>query len=384
MYFGNNKNRYLFFLLLFFIFFPIFCLAETRCYCYESSSDPDGGAGRYFSINCPDENCDEGDCRYYQCAPDTVPITEIRDYQAQTQSDKLKKQIEITTPVLQVDIGDTSIQFDPVKCSAGTDCEIPWLAQYIKVIFQYLVGLAAIISAAVVLFGGFIWLTSFGSPEKVKQAKDYIVGAFVGLFLALFSYLILFTINPDLVNLKPITIRVVSPLLAKVGAQKLGAPKPAANGAVPSTSGQCSQPRSAGESLPAQITSYCYPNRNDYSSDDEFLCDLAMQCTCPAGRDSSKTCNPGGRSWHPCNTFDWNNTPYCNQTASGQAPRSDLVAADPSCYPMGTQICIEGKTYSVGDTGGWIKGDHFDLWNANCSEAREVNRTVQVTVGSCQ
>ncbi len=211
---GNNKNRYLFFLLLFFIFAPIFCLAETRCYCYESSSDPDGGAGRYFSINCPDENCDEGDCRYYQCAPDTVPITEIRDYQAQTQSDKLKKQIEITTPVLQVDIGDTSIQFDPVKCSAGTDCEIPWLAQYIKVIFQYLVGLAAIASAAVILFGGFVWLTSFGSPEKVKQAKDYIVGAFVGLFLALFSYLILFIVNPNLVNFKPFSILSVSPLSA--------------------------------------------------------------------------------------------------------------------------------------------------------------------------
>jgi 3D (Asp-Asp-Asp) domain-containing protein len=289
------------------------------------------------------------------------------------------------TPLVQVEIGDTVIQFDPVQCSPGTDCSIPWLAQYIKVIYQYLVGLAAIIAAVVFLFGGFIWLTSFGSPEKVNKAKEYMTGAFTGLFLALFSYLILFTINPELVNLKPIVIRIVSPLLAELGEQKLGDPKPSATGAKPQTAGQCREPRAAGTSVPAQITSYCKPQRSDreYRSDDEFYCDLAMQCTCPAGRDQSKVCNPGRREWHPCNPFDYQNTPYCNQTASGQPPGTGLVAADLSCYPMGSKVCIEGSTYEVGDIGGWIDGDHFDLWNEDCDVARGVNRTVTASAGAC-
>ncbi|MFA6322609.1 MAG: pilin [Candidatus Buchananbacteria bacterium] len=114
-------------------------------------------------------------------------------------------------PVLQVKFGNTLIKFNPVSCRAGQSCSIPWLGQYIGVVFQYIVGLAAFLAAVMIMIGGFLWLTSAGNPSRVTQGKEYITGALVGLLLALFSYIILYTINPSLVSLKPLQILSVKP-----------------------------------------------------------------------------------------------------------------------------------------------------------------------------
>ncbi len=288
------------------------------------------------------------------------------------------------TPVLQVAIGGvTPFTFQGVSCQEGQDCEIPWISEYISLIYQYIVGLAAILAAIVILIAGFLWLMSAGSPDRISQAKELIIGALSGLALALMSYFILNIINPELIMNRPIVIRVVSPILSEIADQKFGGGKPDAQGNKPSTAGECSQQRASGEQRPVQITSYCRPKREDYASEDIFLCDLAMQCTCPSGRDTGKICNPGGRSWAPCKPFNLDTTQYCNHTASGQPPRSSLVAADTTCYAMGSQVCIDGRTYTVGDRGGWIKGDHFDLWNEDCNVARTVNSTVTASAGAC-
>jgi len=127
------------------------------------------------------------------------------------------------TPVITVDIGGFNSQSfsEPtsVSCPTGVNAgstagciSIGWMSQYFGAIYQYGVGLAAILAAVMVMIGGFVWLTSAGSPDRVGTAKELIVGALLGLFLALFSYLILYTINPELIKNKPVVVTSVAAL----------------------------------------------------------------------------------------------------------------------------------------------------------------------------
>lgn len=76
------------------------------------------------------------------------------------------------------------------------------IADYIIAIYKYGIGIVGIIATVVMMIGGVIWLTAGGSPEKIKDAQEWIKSALTGLVLALGSYLILATINTDLVNFK--------------------------------------------------------------------------------------------------------------------------------------------------------------------------------------
>jgi len=89
---------------------------------------------------------------------------------------------------------------------SGNTVSISWLGDYISVLYQYGVGLAAVLAAVMIMVGGFIWLMSAGSPDKVGKAKDFIISALTGLFLALFSFMILATINPRLTKLEPLEV----------------------------------------------------------------------------------------------------------------------------------------------------------------------------------
>lgn len=55
---------------------------------------------------------------------------------------------------------------------------------------------------------------------------------------------------------------------------------------------------------------------------------------------------------------------YANgYTATGaKATQGVTVAADPAVLPMGTEIQIDGHTYTVQDTGGAIAGNRLDLY----------------------
>lgn len=108
--------------------------------------------------------------------------------------------------------------------------EIAWIGQYIAAIYQYGVGLAVVLAVVVIMAAGFLYLVSAGSQEKVKVAKDYILSALTGLFLALFSYLILYTVNPRLVNLSSLVIGRPADIESRLAPERNGslgdAPQP--------------------------------------------------------------------------------------------------------------------------------------------------------------
>jgi hypothetical protein len=76
------------------------------------------------------------------------------------------------------------------------------LGDYIKTVYIYLIGIGGIVAVVLILKGGFEYVSSAGSPERVTSAKSTITSALIGLFLLLGSYTMLYTINPDLLQLK--------------------------------------------------------------------------------------------------------------------------------------------------------------------------------------
>lgn len=76
------------------------------------------------------------------------------------------------------------------------------IGDYIAAAYKYGVAIASIIAAIMMMIGGFQYLTAGGDASRVSAAKGRIVDAIVGLCLTLGAYLILNTINPDLVSLR--------------------------------------------------------------------------------------------------------------------------------------------------------------------------------------
>lgn len=116
-------------------------------------------------------------------------------------------------PVLSTGSEVLNIDFDKTGCTPDPDneqlCQINWIGQYISGIYRYGISLAAVLAVVMVMVGGFIWLSSGGSADKIKTAKSFIGSAFAGLLLALFAFVILNTINPRLVNLDPLKIQSI-------------------------------------------------------------------------------------------------------------------------------------------------------------------------------
>lgn len=75
------------------------------------------------------------------------------------------------------------------------------LPQLIKYIFIFSLSIVGVIGLAAIIIGAFGYLTAVGNPQKAADAKDKIFSALLGIILLLGSFLLLRTINPDLLKL---------------------------------------------------------------------------------------------------------------------------------------------------------------------------------------
>jgi hypothetical protein len=93
------------------------------------------------------------------------------------------------------------------------------LPDYIQYIFKFSLMLAGIIAFGSLVYGGFRYMTSVGSPDAIGEAKKQIMASLVGLTILLCSWLILNTINPQLLkfDLKKISGAQVGVIIYKQG-----------------------------------------------------------------------------------------------------------------------------------------------------------------------
>lgn len=76
------------------------------------------------------------------------------------------------------------------------------LPSYINYLFIFGLGLITVLALGRMMYGGIQYILAVGNVAKVEEAKETVTQALIGLGLLLISYLLLRTINPDLVNLK--------------------------------------------------------------------------------------------------------------------------------------------------------------------------------------
>lgn len=86
---------------------------------------------------------------------------------------------------LETDIG-------PIGGNSGA------LASYIETLYdKYLINIGLVAGVLMIVYAGFIYTTSSGSPEKIGQAKDILVSTLLGLAVLLTAGIIISLINPN-------------------------------------------------------------------------------------------------------------------------------------------------------------------------------------------
>ena len=76
------------------------------------------------------------------------------------------------------------------------------LSDFIIVLYDFLLSAVGIAAMFMIVIGGFRYLTAAGNAAALSDAKDIIYSALYGLLLAISTWIIVSTINPDLVYLK--------------------------------------------------------------------------------------------------------------------------------------------------------------------------------------
>lgn len=105
---------------------------------------------------------------------------------------------------------DIPLQIGILSQTAVTD-----LAQYIGLIYQYLTSIAGLFAVAMIMYGGMKWIFAGGDKGKIGSAQETIKNAVIGLILVAGSYVLLNTINPNLVRLQvPYVLEISSQRLA--------------------------------------------------------------------------------------------------------------------------------------------------------------------------
>jgi len=92
---------------------------------------------------------------------------------------------------------------------ATTQCTLPWIAIYIKAIFNYSMGALGILAAIALMIGGVTWIVAGGNASRITTSKSWISASITGLIIGVTSYILLNEVNPSLTSLKPIQLKAV-------------------------------------------------------------------------------------------------------------------------------------------------------------------------------
>jgi hypothetical protein len=115
-----------------------------------------------------------------------------------------------------------SFDLPNIPCPAGIDCAsvsdadvATNPAAYIARFYQIALAIAGALAVAIIVAGSLFYTFAGGSTDRQREGKDMITSALWGIALLFGSYLILNTINPELVTLDIGDIDVVRPKVEK-------------------------------------------------------------------------------------------------------------------------------------------------------------------------
>ncbi len=210
-------------------------MAATCCKCAYASTlktgtvclTTDGGCATVIADaknpKLSDLNCDVGTsyaagtgiCRLVSQGGACQEIADARTWSAGAQPEAVKTvsaiPLQLNTDIPGLRFAE-SIQETTCLDSSGKSYSclaIPYLAQYVAAIYNYLLGIVLITAAVMIVWGGFKYVLS-STVKGVQDGKDVVKDAVIGLLLLFGIVTILQTINPATTNLNAVTVRVVS------------------------------------------------------------------------------------------------------------------------------------------------------------------------------
>lgn len=105
------------------------------------------------------------------------------------------------TPVLAIDeVGNLiTNQLDPIGTVYGGNNGDPnTLSRAIAEIIKVVLGFLGVIFIVLILYAGFMWMTSAGNEEKINTAKKTMVAAIIGTAIVLAAYAITYFVIDQL------------------------------------------------------------------------------------------------------------------------------------------------------------------------------------------
>ena len=89
------------------------------------------------------------------------------------------------SPDLQTEMDNQRFAF---QYASGLGAQSP--AVVISWIIKVILGLLGVIFIVLIIYAGFMWMTSAGNEDAISKAKKTIIAAIVGLAIVLFAYMI--------------------------------------------------------------------------------------------------------------------------------------------------------------------------------------------------
>lgn len=84
------------------------------------------------------------------------------------------------------------------------------LNEFVRYIYAFSIFISGFVALGILLFGGVLYLLALDNPAKKALAREWMAAGFWGTLILLLSYIILATINPQLVGLEEVTFEPIA------------------------------------------------------------------------------------------------------------------------------------------------------------------------------
>ncbi|MFA5022284.1 MAG: hypothetical protein WC508_04365 [Patescibacteria group bacterium] len=104
-------------------------------------------------------------------------------------------------------VQDINTQLTPVREAYGNPTvDEQTFARTIAEIIKIILGFLGVIFLILIIYAGLLWMTSAGNEEKVKNAKDIIIAAAIGLTIVLAAYAITIFVVDNLLRATGVSV----------------------------------------------------------------------------------------------------------------------------------------------------------------------------------
>lgn len=73
-------------------------------------------------------------------------------------------------------------------CAKSGGCTVAQMVGIVGNAAQFLLGIVGSVTLLMFIYGGFVWLTSGGNPDKIKKGKEIVIQTVIGLAIVFGAY----------------------------------------------------------------------------------------------------------------------------------------------------------------------------------------------------